>query len=61
MRRSLNFFHSDKDYSKGLVILFGVQFIKIHLLTALKGVCAHNADGNFDELCKDVQIENSNS
>ena len=33
--------------------------MEIHLLITLKDVCAYNLDVDFDELFRDVEIENS--
>ena len=37
-----------------------MKTLEIYLLMALKDVCSYNLDGNFDELFRDVEIENSN-
>ena len=33
--------------------------MEIHLLMAVKDVCAYNLEGDFDHLFRDVEIENS--
>ena len=51
--------HSDEDYSKGFMrFCLELKSLEIHLLTALKEVCMYNLDCDFDELLRDVEIEN---
>ena len=42
---------------KALMVLFGVENLKNHLLMASKDVCANNFKGNFDELFKDIKLK----
>ena len=51
--------HSTKIIRKASVVFLEMKTLEIHLLMALKDICSYNLDGNFDELFRNVEIENS--
>ena len=52
--------HSAEDYSKGLSgLVLELKVLELHLMMAVKEVCTYDFEGDFDELLRDVKIENS--